>query len=450
MSTPSPSSPTYLTNLGLGYSIAIAVGFLVLLSTILLASYICFRSSTSPRAFSSNPSAIPASNSDGILLPTIIFVAEDEATDNVVLGLDQAVINSYPKFQFCKDSGASNLNTTCSICLCEYKDLEMLRMMPECKHYFHVFCIDAWLKLNGSCPVCRNSPLPTPLSTPLSEVVPLSQFAADRRRISDLGILSRRQLKRVVLSRGLLLLHNRVIVNSFDFVVNEVQQKLSGWEARKLLITLETTVDTRKVALLSWGDYCCPLDNRGLGLRNDWDRLNDLVPRHIVRKIAVMMPPSVEDRLLTNYERRQKHMTDDGNCPLCKGGLENGVHIVQDCSFAKVVWLAVVPRQAQSLFIAREKGFKKVEVYCDNVLLIELILSGGGANSSLVELRLLHQLQCRRWEVRVLHILRDQNEVADHMTKCADTRDSLLCLFAVSVVSVRNLLVEDHNRFRSF
>ncbi|KAB2056402.1 hypothetical protein ES319_A11G099600v1 [Gossypium barbadense] len=183
MSTLSPSSPTYLTNLGLGYSIAIAVGFLVLLSTILLASYICFRSSTSPRAFSSNPSAIPASNSDGILLPTIIFVAEDEATDNVVLGLDQAVINSYPKFQFCKDSGASNLNTTCSICLCEYKDLEMLRMMPECKHYFHVFCIDAWLKLNGSCPVCRNSPLPTPLSTPLSEVVPLSQFAADRRRI---------------------------------------------------------------------------------------------------------------------------------------------------------------------------------------------------------------------------------------------------------------------------
>ncbi|KAJ1396204.1 Zinc finger, RING-type [Sesbania bispinosa] len=57
----------------------------------------------------------------------------------------------------------------------------MLRMMPECRHYFHLCCLDSWLKLNGSCPVCRNSPLPTPISTPLQEVVPLSHYPADRR-----------------------------------------------------------------------------------------------------------------------------------------------------------------------------------------------------------------------------------------------------------------------------
>ncbi|KAI9180157.1 hypothetical protein LWI28_001841 [Acer negundo] len=201
MSTPTPSSssssstPNYLTNLGLGYSIAITLGFLVLLSTILLASYICCRS-TRHRHFNpeSNPNSSTHHNhqstSDGIMLPRIIFVAEDDDLehnnddDNLVVGLDQAVINSYPKFQFTKDHNGfnNNNNTTCSICLCEYKDLEMLRMMPECSHFFHLLCIDAWLKLNGSCPVCRNSPLPTPLSTPLQEVVPLSQYAADRRR----------------------------------------------------------------------------------------------------------------------------------------------------------------------------------------------------------------------------------------------------------------------------
>ncbi|KAK8565755.1 hypothetical protein V6N13_020835 [Hibiscus sabdariffa] len=176
----------YLTNVGLGYSIAIAVGFLVLLSALLLASYICFRSSASHRDFSPNRTATVSAdvNSDGIILPRMDFVSEDEDNEIIVVGLDQTIINSYPKFQFNKESaaaGSCNLNTTCSICLCEYKDSEMLRMMPECRHHFHLLCVDAWLKLNGSCPVCRNSQLPTPLSTPLSEVVPLSRFPADRR-----------------------------------------------------------------------------------------------------------------------------------------------------------------------------------------------------------------------------------------------------------------------------
>uniref|UniRef100_A0A6N2MGQ4 Ubiquitin-like domain-containing protein n=1 Tax=Salix viminalis TaxID=40686 RepID=A0A6N2MGQ4_SALVM len=97
-----------------------------------------------------------------------------------------AVINSHPKFQFSRDDEfserANGFNNTCSVCSCEYKDLEMLTMMPEFRHYFHLLCLDAWLKLNGLCLVCLNSPLPTLLSTPLSKVVPLSQYAADRRR----------------------------------------------------------------------------------------------------------------------------------------------------------------------------------------------------------------------------------------------------------------------------
>ncbi|KAI4328848.1 hypothetical protein L6164_021171 [Bauhinia variegata] len=186
MSSPAAAisaTTSYVNNIGLGYSIAITLGFLVLLSALILSSYLCCRASRSrSRAHNPNP------NSDGIVLPRIIFVAEDDGNghdENVVVGLDQKIINSYPKFQFSKDSvggGATSNDTTCSICLCEYKEVEMLRMMPECRHIFHLCCLDSWLKLNGSCPVCRNSPLPTPLSTPLQEVVPLSQYAADRRR----------------------------------------------------------------------------------------------------------------------------------------------------------------------------------------------------------------------------------------------------------------------------
>ncbi|KAG2325433.1 hypothetical protein Bca4012_039916 [Brassica carinata] len=195
--------PTYITSLGLAYSIAIALGFLLLISAIILSSYICCRASR--LRFSASANGDSSFGNRSIIVPRIIFVAQDDdlesaVSGNVVVGgLDQPIINSYPKFPYTikeialAASGDGFLggdgeggDTTCSICLCEYMEEEMLRMMPECKHYFHVSCLDAWLKLNGSCPVCRNSPLPTPQSTPqstpLSEVVPLSQYAADRRR----------------------------------------------------------------------------------------------------------------------------------------------------------------------------------------------------------------------------------------------------------------------------
>lgn len=179
-----------ISNIGLGYAIAIALGFLVLLSTVLLASYVCCRANRNrlrSRSENTNPNTNTAA-SDGIILPRIIFVAEDDDDDggrddeNVVTGLDQMVINSYPKFSYSKSKDRGGGDSVCSICLCEYKEAEMLRMMPDCKHYFHLCCLDAWLKLNGSCPVCRNSPLPTPLSTPLSELVPLSHYPGNRRR----------------------------------------------------------------------------------------------------------------------------------------------------------------------------------------------------------------------------------------------------------------------------
>ncbi|CAM8893082.1 unnamed protein product [Rhodiola kirilowii] len=183
-----------ITSLGLGYAIAVAFAFLVLLSTILLASYICCRASRNHNHRRNSNSNITASSSDGgVIVPRFVFVADDDddvESGNVVVGLDQTVINSYPKFPFSKpklgSTGCDSSSTSCSICLCDYREAEMLRMMPDCRHFFHLQCIDAWLRLNGSCPVCRNSPLPTPISTPLAEVVPLSQYAADRSRTRNI------------------------------------------------------------------------------------------------------------------------------------------------------------------------------------------------------------------------------------------------------------------------
>ncbi|XP_024975579.1 E3 ubiquitin-protein ligase RING1-like [Cynara cardunculus var. scolymus] len=42
----------------------------------------------------------------------------------------------------------------CAICLTEYGDAGEAKEMP-CKHRYHSDCIQKWLNIHGSCPVCR-------------------------------------------------------------------------------------------------------------------------------------------------------------------------------------------------------------------------------------------------------------------------------------------------------
>ncbi|GMI71111.1 Arabidopsis Toxicos en Levadura 70 [Hibiscus trionum] len=146
---------------GFGYGIGVSVGILLLITTITLASYFCTRTQPQQEAASRRARPEPIINSDS-------FVVD--------IGLDEDTIKSYPKLLYSeaklqkKDSTAS----CCSICLADYKSSDMLRLLPDCNHLFHVKCVDPWLRLNPTCPVCRTSPIPTPLSTPLAEVVPLS------------------------------------------------------------------------------------------------------------------------------------------------------------------------------------------------------------------------------------------------------------------------------------
>ncbi|MBA0799754.1 hypothetical protein Gohar_010248, partial [Gossypium harknessii] len=52
----------------------------------------------------------------------------------------------------------------------------------------------------------------------------------------------------------------------------------------------------------------------------------------------------------------------------------------------------------EGLCIAWEKGFRQLDLECDNALLVETFLASGSANSMMVELCIIHQLLCRNWK----------------------------------------------------
>ncbi|XP_008809167.1 E3 ubiquitin-protein ligase At1g63170-like isoform X1 [Phoenix dactylifera] len=43
----------------------------------------------------------------------------------------------------------------CCICLAKYADNDELRELP-CSHFFHMVCVDKWLKINALCPLCKS------------------------------------------------------------------------------------------------------------------------------------------------------------------------------------------------------------------------------------------------------------------------------------------------------
>ncbi|XP_071702443.1 E3 ubiquitin-protein ligase At4g11680-like [Rutidosis leptorrhynchoides] len=49
----------------------------------------------------------------------------------------------------------SGEDAVCCICLAKYANNDELRELP-CTHFFHKECVDKWLKINASCPLCKN------------------------------------------------------------------------------------------------------------------------------------------------------------------------------------------------------------------------------------------------------------------------------------------------------
>ncbi|XP_052169988.1 RING-H2 finger protein ATL16-like [Diospyros lotus] len=97
-------------------------------------------------------------------------------------GLDEMLIREIPTFQFGKAEETS-LNK-CVVCLNEFQELDMLRVLPSCGHAFHLDCIDIWLQTNANCPLCRTS-ISGKTRNPIDRIVAPTSSPQDPQPFTD-------------------------------------------------------------------------------------------------------------------------------------------------------------------------------------------------------------------------------------------------------------------------
>lgn len=64
---------------------------------------------------------------------------------------------SEPPFEYKSHETIANHCSDCAICLEDFKDGDLCRVLSKCNHMYHKGCIDQWLIKDNHCPFCRSS-----------------------------------------------------------------------------------------------------------------------------------------------------------------------------------------------------------------------------------------------------------------------------------------------------
>lgn len=159
------STHQFQTVLSLG-----SVGILIIF--ILILSYFCVRTRH----------GIPVTDQLGWANDRAIML--QTAHLSVATGIDEETLDSFPKMIYSKkvcqpfksaegkELEEAEDKMCCSICLSDYKDSDVVSVIPDCSHMFHKDCNDEWLRLHATCPLCRTSPRPSGSFNPFAQEAP--------------------------------------------------------------------------------------------------------------------------------------------------------------------------------------------------------------------------------------------------------------------------------------
>ncbi|RLN29899.1 hypothetical protein C2845_PM05G02780 [Panicum miliaceum] len=110
----------------------------------------------------------------------------------------ERLIASLPLFTMASALAALPKNSPdCAVCLAAFEPEAGLRLLPACCHAFHAACIDAWLRTNPVCPICRGAvsfPVPPLPAAAAAGQEPLgSRAGSSRSFLVELGSVSNRR-----------------------------------------------------------------------------------------------------------------------------------------------------------------------------------------------------------------------------------------------------------------
>ncbi|XWS24534.1 hypothetical protein CRYUN_Cryun28dG0111200 [Craigia yunnanensis] len=98
-------------------------------------------------------------------LATSYFLQPINAADSTLnkvpwnQGLSKDSIEKFPKIRITEENvwDSSRNRISCSICLQDFLQGEIVHSLPHCHHMFHISCIQKWLIGHKSCPLCRRN-----------------------------------------------------------------------------------------------------------------------------------------------------------------------------------------------------------------------------------------------------------------------------------------------------
>ncbi|XP_054785858.1 RING-H2 finger protein ATL5-like [Prosopis cineraria] len=94
-----------------------------------------------------------------LLLPT--------ATAHPQTALDPSLFKFLPTFIYSNNTHPHLQE--CAVCLSEFQEDEDGRLLPNCNHCFHTYCIDTWFRSHSNCPICRALVQPSTISPQRTE-----------------------------------------------------------------------------------------------------------------------------------------------------------------------------------------------------------------------------------------------------------------------------------------